>query len=103
MAFGWVASGAGAWDVAAGAGRRLGLLHLPLLCGAPERKLPEGDGHARSPRGAEPALGGAGRGGLRAVRRLEGRVAELLQGLARAQIWPPLLPARLSTPGLPVS
>lgn len=42
--------------MAAGAGRRLGLLHLPLLCGAPERKLPEGDGHARSPRGAEPAL-----------------------------------------------
>lgn len=46
---------------------------------------------------------GAGRGGLRAVPRLEGRVAELLQGLARAQIRPPLLPARLSTPGLPVS
>lgn len=46
---------------------------------------------------------GAGRGGLRAVPLLEGRDAELLQGLARALIRPPLLPAHLSTPGLPVS
>lgn len=46
---------------------------------------------------------GAGRGGLRAVPLLEGRGAELLRGLARALIRPPLLPARLSTPGLPVS
>lgn len=46
---------------------------------------------------------GAGRGGLRAVPLLGGRGAELLQGLARAQIRPPLLPAHFSTPGLPVS